>query len=111
MRLLFDRRWTQEIGEAAGVPPERVEAFLDLEKTAQRVDAAIQRTFVWASVKDLPAPKFLVRDVRILCETRQLKPHFYATNERLQVLLLEGWQTPERIWTDEEEIEVIEGVQ
>jgi hypothetical protein len=110
MRVLFDQRWTPELAPTE-MGEKDVDKFLSLERTAQRIDSAIQRTFVWAKVENFDGPKFLVRDVRILCETEQVKENLYAEIQRIQVLLLEGWQTPERIWTDEENIEVIEGVQ
>lgn len=111
MRILFNSRWTPELLASPAADPEQVQAFLDLEKTAQRVDAATYRTFVWARVEGLDATKYLVSDVRICCETHELTDGWFAEVERLQVLILEGWKTPERIWTDEEDIEVIETVQ
>jgi hypothetical protein len=110
MRVLFDQNWTPELAPQSE-DPKTVENFLSLEKTAERIDSAIQRTFVWAKDPDLGGEKYIVRDVRILCETEQVRENLYAEITRLQVLLLEGWRTPERVWTDEESIEVIEGVQ
>jgi hypothetical protein len=109
VKVLFDRRWAELPPEHA--QPEAVEALCDAEKTARRIDTAIQRTLVWARVEGLEGPKFMVRDVRVYAEHDEVKPGWWVTREWVQVLLLEGWRTPERVWTDEEYVEEIEGVQ
>lgn len=116
MIVLFDARWTPELAPSDEDEKDVVD-FLSLERTAERIDKAIQRTFVWAEYKKLGEQKFVVRDVRILVE--EIPEHerthgkvmMVVCSERLQVLLLEGWRTPDRVWADEESVEVIEGVQ
>jgi hypothetical protein len=83
---------------------ERGIEFLSPERTAVRVMRAMERAWVFAAFDDLPNEKYMVKDVRVLCCTD-------APDQRVQVLILEGWRTPARLWTDEPELEILETVQ
>jgi hypothetical protein len=104
MSILFDRRWTPDMLPEAQGGIERGQEFLSPERVATRVIRAMNRAWVFAAFEGLPNEKYVVKDVRMLCCTD-------APDERVQVLILEGWRTPARLWTDEPELEIIETVQ
>lgn len=110
MKVLFDCRWDADLAPP-DMDAQTVEDFLSLGSAAERIEAALQRFLVWAYTNGINAKKLLVKDVRILEPIEFDKEQTYRMALRLQVLLLEGWRSPSFVWSDEEQVEIVEGVQ
>lgn len=93
--------------------PTNATDLAELEKRTARIDEAMRDHFVWAKIRGFGGRKYLVRDVRVLEEVEQYdeERQIAICSERLQVLLLEGWRTAKLVWTDEEVVDEVEGVQ
>lgn len=116
MKTLHDARWT-EMFFADDLPedvtPVKALAFISPVNTARRIQAALERTLVWAICETIGEQKLSVKDVRV-CDhyepaTKQTPRRLICTE--LQVEVLDGWRWPTRVWTDEPELIIIEGEQ
>jgi hypothetical protein len=108
MKILFD---IKRLLPANATTEEIVKAMDFMDTAANRVQKALKRHIVWAKIEGFEGDKYRVRDVRILEEViDEFAPGCYLSADRIQVLLLEGWRTPEMIWTDENTVQEIAGI-
>jgi hypothetical protein len=119
MKILFDKRWLEfgpsdvsEVAEIAKRTADKVASFLSNEKVGDRIARAIERANVWARIEAFGDRDLPVHDVRVLHEGAFNQQNiFIETCQTVQVLIAEGWKQPSFVWTDEPDLEIIEGLQ